>query len=107
MNIQRNYGGEPTELVDFATRHGLTLELRRNSVGDYLASFANAEVLNVGIVGILSSEYGQGRTEDIAVERYAHWIRGRLLVVDAYRASRREIDVPHNLQHTRSIGDER
>lgn len=74
----------------FADKHGLVM--RVTEVPNMLhASFEHCEI---GGDGLLRGVYGVGATEDQAFKDYAKKISGKLLVIDAYKDTRREILAP-------------
>lgn len=67
---------------------------RDHGIGDpmrYYAKFSSSETKN-GVV--LAGVFGNGPTVDDAIEDYAMAISGKLLVIDAMKPTRREIQVP-------------
>ena len=91
MKIIRSYGNEPTDFVEFADKHNLDLKMGIDVSGNFYCSFVNAEYKD-GVVLVSSS--GRGETEEEAIKNYAKEISRKLLVIDAYTSSRREIQVP-------------
>lgn len=83
-------------LEEFADKHGLVMEVHEREKPAtegmrFYAHFRDVEVLNGRC---LVSEYGDGSDPVIAVARYAKMISGKVIVLNAYRFSRREIIVP-------------
>lgn len=62
------------------------------------ASIRHAEVKDSPDSSILSSCFGDGATPENAIISHVSRIRGKLLVVDAYKKSRREYMVPLDLE---------
>lgn len=94
-------GGGACALEEFATRHGLQMEVNersRKDLGDdwphgrFYASFKDAEIKD-GCV--LISTFGNGTTPEEAIAEYAKRILGQRLVIDAGCRNRREIDAPN------------
>jgi hypothetical protein len=79
------------EIMEFAEMHSLKMEVRRRKAGDYYASFSHAETKRDCF---LEGTYGNGKNKKEAIKQYAKEISGKLLVVDAYKETRREIPVP-------------
>lgn len=82
-------------LEEFADKHGLVMEVheREKPVNEgkrFYAHFRGVEVLKDSV---LVSEYGDGSDPVIAVAKYAKMISGKVLVLDAYKPTRREIIV--------------
>lgn len=80
----------------FADKHDLVMEVYERGKGTssnmrYWANFKGAEVKDGPI---LSGATGNGPTPEAAIADYAIKISGELLVIDAYRPTRREISVP-------------
>lgn len=94
MQIQRYLKPRDT-LENFAAKHGLIMEVHErdlgHSAGQFYAHFQNAEVKDGAC---LVGTHGNGCTEDGAITQYAREISGKRLVIDAYKDSRREIEVP-------------
>jgi len=85
------------KLDDFAAANKLELRVGRrpDNVPDelrYYASFDGAEV-RTGRCGLLGVT-GYGGKPAAAVADYARFISGRTLVVDAFKDTQRELDVP-------------
>lgn len=103
MKIETKYHAGGAMSIDaFADTHGLTMEVverpRRLWQGNenfrYYASFKYTEVSEPNV---LVSAYGDGKTPEQAIRSYAREIAGRRIVVDAFRPTRREIEVPNEL----------
>lgn len=82
---------------EFAQKNGLEMVVtdrgEDSCFSRYTAQFKRAEVkLDL----FLTSFYGEGMTPEEAINKYASNIRGRVLVIDAYRETRRKIQVPHD-----------
>lgn len=95
MEIKRKYL-ERSTIGKFADKHGLVMVVtERNNPdivnGKYFASFENAEVMESGM---LKGAYGNGQTEESAIEHYAIEISGKRLALNAYTEGRRELNVP-------------
>lgn len=85
------------KLDAFAAANKLELKVGRrvgvaSGTSRYYASFESAEV-RTGRRGLLG-EHGNGGKPSAAVADYARLISGRTLVVDAFKDTRREVDVP-------------
>lgn len=87
-------------LEDFADNHGLVLEVHERAqtvnigygpVARYYAFFHGVEVKDGPI---LSGITGNGDSERDAIRAYAREISNKLLVIDASKPSRREIQSP-------------
>lgn len=87
-------------LEEFADRHGLTMEVAERHPCDwsapghfqrYYAHFKSAEVKEGNI---LKGVFGNGSTTEEAIENYAREISRKRLVLDAYKGTRRELEVP-------------
>lgn len=106
MKIERKVV-ERCSLTEFAEANGLTMEIVERSARErrefgrlhgvtmlprYIASFKGAEVIRTR--GVLSSDYGNGDTEEQAIADYATQISGFTLVLNAYSCKRKEIKVP-------------
>ena len=90
-------------LENFIDRNGLVLEVRSLPDLDRRVSpprpvgetfYANIKGAEIKLGPILSSESGRGATAQEAVQKYIKLIRCQLLVIDAYKDTRREINVP-------------
>ncbi len=94
MKIKR-YNLDRMTIEEFANMYNLTMEIRERHPRDtddrFYAHFERAEVMRGGC---LIGEYGNGRTEEDAIENYAVAISGKRLAIGAYTAERREIQVP-------------
>jgi hypothetical protein len=89
------------KIEDYADVLNLDLVVRRyaNQGNRYCAKFDRAEIKDhVDSVGI-SSTSGNARSLHDAVNDYIAQIRGKRIVIDALRESRREYDVPQNLEY--------
>lgn len=80
----------PLTVDTFTEQHGLTLRVTQYT-DHYKARYEQAEVKDGGL---LSGVWGMGETPEAAITDYAKKISGRLLVIDAYLGTRREIRVP-------------
>lgn len=87
-------------LEEFADKHGLVMEVTerdKQEIGPlcrrfrYYACFRGAETK---VCHILRSEYGNGSTPAKAIANYARKTSGRLLVINNFQTSRREIQCP-------------
>jgi hypothetical protein len=83
-------------IQQFADKYDLEMEVHERKVGwmdndRFYAFFTGAEVKSGCILG---SEFGNGSTPDMAILNYANKISLKLLVIDAYKSTRREIEVP-------------
>ena len=81
----------------------LNLELRMtgypNQDGRWTASFYGCETKTSRSSSILTSEYGNGKSPQEALEAYVAAIRGKILVVNAECGKdRREYEVPMSLK---------
>ncbi len=83
-------------LEEFADQHGLTMVIRECLPGPdpkrFYACFKNAEVKNDD--SMLGGKSGNGETPEEAMADYGKQISGKLLIIDAGTAERREIYVP-------------
>ena len=85
-------------LEDFADANGLIMDVHERAlfpIGSskrFYAHFRHAETRSGE--RFLSSDSGDGRTPEEAIEDYAPKISGKKLVIDAMNERRREIDVP-------------
>lgn len=94
-------------IEDFAEANRLTMEVRERKVplgspNRFYARFASSETKEYAGDGILSGTYGSGATEAEAIADYAKEISLKLLVLDAWKPTRREIEVP---RLTAPLGD--
>lgn len=83
-------------IEEFANQHGLKMVVneRKKPVGSperYYASFDRAEIKE-GVM--LRSEFGNGATPEEAIMNYTSIIEMKMLVINAYRDDRKEIEVP-------------
>lgn len=99
MKVRRELAPVST-LEAFADAHGLELVIterrmdrwqRENRLKRFLARFDHVEVSDGSM---LIGTYGEGDTEDEAIRGYADLISSEKLVVDAWKATRREIQAP-------------
>jgi hypothetical protein len=95
------FGDGPDSLQEFADKHGLELVVDERSMpcspaSRYHASFAGTEIKEGPF---LSGAYGDGHTPNEAIQNYAMKLRGKTLVVDAYKPTRCEIKVPNELYY--------
>lgn len=96
--------GEPETLTEFASRHGLVLEVKERSrvsgLSRYYVSFTcpGRCVETVSRGGFLST-HGNGSTPDEAAADYARQLAGQCLVIGARRQDERRIDVPNEFHH--------
>lgn len=92
-------------IENFADQENLVMVVteRRKEITDvsrYFAAFKNVEVLTNGC---LASVYGDGIHPDYAIAHYAQKISPTRIVVDAMKASRREILVPRLSPMSKSL----
>lgn len=82
-------------LSAFAEKHDLTMEVseRINPSVDWMKYYAHFEKSDTKEGCILRGEYGNGCDEESALTTYAKAISGKLLVIDGFGPSRREIQV--------------
>lgn len=89
---------EPVSLTTFADKYDLTLEINEQPLGEskrkFWVRFKGAEVKDGAI---LAGVRGDGPTEYVAIASYVAQIKGQLLVIDAMKETRREIQVPADL----------
>lgn len=83
-------------LEEFAEKHDLIMQIReRKAMLDsqmlYYASFKNAETKEGSC---LCGSSGDGNTHKEAIEDYAKQIQFKTLIINAYKDSRREVEVP-------------
>ena len=83
-------------IEEFADSHGLEMVVRErkrpeNDPSRYYASFDGAEVKEGAF---LASAFGDGPTPEKAIADYAKRISLTRLVLNAYKSSRQEFDVP-------------
>lgn len=82
-------------LEQFADEHGLVMKVHertaRDCPGRFYAYFEHAEIKDGHM---LVGAFGNGRTEDEAIQSYAKEISGRALVLNSYTVERKEIVVP-------------
>lgn len=106
MNVAKFGAGEPETLEAFASKYGLTLEVKERSSRDSLprwhASFASVDVVTER--GTLRSEFGQGATPDDAAGAYARCLAGCRVVLHPYTPRRVEVDVPNDFRHVARPG---
>ena len=88
-------------LTAFADANNLIMEIHERVPSDMGARwtendhyYAKFKACDIKVGACLASEYGNGATPDDAMWDYAQRISGKILVVDAYLNSRREIKVP-------------
>lgn len=80
-------------LYAFADAHKLVM--RVEWCGErFVARFENSETKDSAQSSCLHSTHGNGDTVDCAIADYARKIKGRLIVVNAYGKSRKEIMAP-------------
>jgi hypothetical protein len=112
MKIERKLfgAGEPTTLVEFADKHGLTLKVneRSSSLNEngrlpsgspfrrYWVNFTNVEIMTKGM---LRGATGNGDTVDDAIKDLAGELAGERVVVGAYTKRRIELEVPNDFHH--------
>jgi len=89
MEIKRNFEPEMT-LQEFADVHGLTMEVNERSYPDLPRFHARFEGVEIAVNGFLLGEFGDGETEEEAIEHYRKVIQNKLLV---YRSEKR-VQVP-------------
>lgn len=99
MKIEREVYPQST-LEAFADEHGLVMQItergmdqwqRTHGLPRYVAHFKSAEVKDGAM---LSATYGEGNTEEAAMDDYARLISCERLVINAWQPARREIRVP-------------
>ena len=95
MKIERTLIHEMT-IAEFAEKHNLVMEIHERGLpvgnpGRFYAHFKHADTKEGHI---LCGEYGDGATPLAAVMAYATAISLKMLVIDAYEDTRREIRVP-------------
>lgn len=95
MRIKRNFQPRST-IEQFAEMHGLTMEIRERSKdlwgnGRFIASFEHCEEKGDGV---LIGAYGNGNTEEEAIEDYGRRISGKMIVLNASTQVRKEMRVP-------------
>jgi hypothetical protein len=92
------YDTVPTMTIEeFADKYGLTMVVkeRRNTnffSERYYAYFHGVETITGD--GFLRSDFGNGATPEMAIASYAKIIDTKRIVIDAYKDTRKEIDVP-------------
>lgn len=113
MKIVRKFIEEIT-LEEFADRHSLTMEiferdsktlrsLRHLSDNDrFYCHFKNVEIKGDGV---LISAFGNGATEEEALEDYRKQISENKLVIFAASSNRNEILVPRLIKETTERGE--
>ena len=98
--IKKFGAGQPETLTEFATLHGLVIEVLERSrvLGShrYCASLERVEIMDRSC---LIGAHGNGSSPDEAMAAYARELAGRRIAIDAYKPERREIDVPNNFHH--------
>lgn len=105
MQVELNLvGGGAVSFERFAERHGLTIKVTerpmwawnlrhmQNNDSRFYANFDRCETKNGPF---LRSEYGDGPTPEFAVAAYKNNLCGKLLVIDAMKPTRREIQCPN------------
>lgn len=84
-----------SSISDFADRHGLTMTVRECATpavcGRYVAQFDDVEIAKGNMV---ESARGFGNTPVQAIARCVERISGKTIVINAFRPTRREIQVP-------------
>lgn len=92
---------EEVELADFATSHGLKLVVRECAPRPAIMWSAQLEhpqdFVHVKDGQLLKSVIGRGMTGSEAVADYCRAIRGCILVIAPFKATRREFTAPHKL----------
>jgi len=83
-------------IEEFANQYNLTMVIGERTVSKdasnrYYAHFENAEIKESHL---LSFSYGNGRTKEEAIKDYSRQISLKLIVLDAYKDTRKEIQVP-------------
>ena len=94
INYYLKLESKPVSLQDFADKYGLELNITERENKDlprFYASFSNVEIKNGSV---LSSCFGDGNTIEKAILDYVNRISEKLIVIDAFKPSRREIKVP-------------
>lgn len=91
---------EPVKLEDFAESNGLELVVEEMPWGVLNCTFKGAEVKDGAF---LMSVYGYAKDIFNSIRDYCFKIEGQLLIVDAYKTNRREIQVPAKLIPPTSI----
>ena len=88
-------------IEDFADAHNLTMvvaEMKHPEAqihSKYIAHFEDAEDQDHEYSSVIGTNYGEGRSPDEAIKRYANNISGRMLVIDAMSSeNRKEIQCP-------------
>lgn len=102
MKVEVHYV-EKNTLEAFADEHDLTVVvyerepelLRLPRIGPNARFFAEFQCCEVKEGRVLCSYYGDGPTPEAAMEDYARRISGKLLVMNAYSPTRKEIQAPH------------
>lgn len=101
MKIKLDKICESTTFENFADKHSLVMSIQErkldgyskaNQLKRYCASFKDTEVKDGSV---LRNTYGQGNTLKEAIEDYSKKILGELLIVDAFKNKRREIQCPN------------
>jgi hypothetical protein len=80
---------------EFADKYGLVMvvdEILKDA--EFHARLQGVEVKDGGV---LIGAYGMGWAPDLAILNYWTQILGKTIVIDAYKSTRREIDVPRIL----------
>jgi hypothetical protein len=94
MEIRRQHFTSST-IEDFAKANGLTMVVKERSPKSehprYCAQFEDVEIKD-GVM--LTSAYGNGETEEEAIEAYSKDISGETIVLKAYKKGRLELVVP-------------
>lgn len=88
---------EAISFSKFAERHNLQLEVNERSTSfrrDF-RWYCSFKGLEISTPGILSSPSGNGPTIEAAMQDYANQLRGKRLVVGAYKPDRREFEAPN------------
>lgn len=86
-----------SSLADFADRHGLIMTVRERAdrktshYPPYSARFENVEIKHGQMLEGCS---GNGDTPEEAIRFYTEKISGKTIAIDAFKPTRREIQVP-------------
>jgi hypothetical protein len=87
-------------LEEFADKHGLSIEVRERAIDNsglatkrFYADFMPSAEVKEG--GVLRSSYGNGSIITEAIMNLIENVRLKTIVIGAYKAERREIEVPY------------
>jgi hypothetical protein len=97
INVVEHFSLKSQSLSDFADLHGLSLDMNerdpvlRRTLPRWRCSFRNLEIKDGSL---LIGTFGDGDTQEEAIEDYCNRISGKIGVLNAFRSNRTTVNIP-------------